>query len=99
MNDPLVTNPTPPWGYVGSFPNGCSSIFEVGDPVNGRGTPKIYMNGFGYLVQELAFFSWFYNENGYPSLGVGGKFSSHGYFTAPSDTGISANCTPAGGTD
>jgi hypothetical protein len=91
MNDPLVNNPTPPWGYIGSFPKGCSSILEVGDPLNGKGIPVINMNDYPYHVQELAFFSWFYAANGDPSLGADGKFSSHGTFTGPS-----MNCPPGG---
>jgi hypothetical protein len=92
MNDPLLTNATPSWGYLGSFPNGCSTILEVGDPVNGRSAPLINIGGHNFHVQELAFFSWFFDVNGAISLGAGGKFSSNGKFTGPSKS----PCPPGG---
>lgn len=93
MNDPMVNNPTPRWGFIGEFPKGCSGIFEVGDPTNGKPLmPLINMNGYNYHVQELTFFSWFYNGKLEPSFGAGGKFSSNGFFTGPS------KARPTGGT-
>jgi hypothetical protein len=83
MNDPLVTNPAPRWGYIGEVKNGCSGAFEVGDPLNGIGVP-ITLSGVVYNVQELAFFSWFFNPEGFFSYGAGGKFSSNGTFKGPS---------------
>ena len=92
MNDPLVNNPTPPWGYYGSFPTGCSSILEVGDPVNGRSIkPAITLNNYPYHPQELAFFSWFFDAKSAVSFGAGGKFSSNGTLTGPSKI-----CPPGG---
>ena len=93
MNDPLGSNLTPPWGAEGEIksPN-CSSKFEVGDPLNGKAV--LLKNAFGtytYHVQELAFFSWFYDAKGAASVGAGGKFSSNGTFTGPSK-----NCPPGG---
>jgi len=93
MNDPLLTNVTPPWGYIGSLPNGCSNQFEVGDPLNSiNSLPLIYMSGHRYHVQELAFFSWFFDFPGTTSVGAGGKYSSNGTFSEPS-----LGC-PSGGT-
>jgi hypothetical protein len=42
-------------------------------------------------LQELAFFSWYFNAHTTPSLGEGGKFSSNGTFGGPSKT-----CPPGG---
>jgi hypothetical protein len=84
MNDPLVKNPTPLWGGIGEFPKGCSGILEVGDPRNGKTMmPLISMSGYNYHVQDLTFFSWFYNAEFQASLGAGGNFSASGHFTGP----------------
>jgi hypothetical protein len=92
MNDPLVNNPTPPWGDEGEVKAGsCSKALEVGDPLNGRNAPLITVNGYAYHVQELTFFSWFYDIFGDTSLGAGGKFSSNGKFSGPSKA-----CPPGG---
>jgi hypothetical protein len=92
MNDPLVNNPTPPWGYYGSFPTGCSSILEVGDPLNAKSVkPAITLNGYPYHPQEMAFFSWFFDAKSAVSFGAGGKFSSNGTLTGPSKI-----CPPGG---
>ena len=54
------------------------SNLEVGDPLSGSEAPRIVMpNGFTYHLQELAFFSWFYQAR---SLGVHGWFSDNGTF-------------------
>jgi hypothetical protein len=90
MNDPLGTNPTPAWGNIGQV-SGCSSSFEVGDPLSGTEMPVMTLNGYKYHTQELAFFSWFYNSNGVASVGTGGKFSGNGKFGGPSK-----NCPPGG---
>jgi len=83
MNDPLGPNKTPPWAFPAGYPfPGCSSSYEVGDPLNGiptRRIPITMQNGYTYHVQELAFFSWFF---GGPSLGVNGWFSNYGTFTS-----------------
>jgi hypothetical protein len=92
MNDPLLTNSTPPWGDEGEVKAGsCGKKMEVGDPLNGRSAPLITVSGYPYHVQELAFFSWFFDEPGDTSLGAGGKFSSNGKFTGPSKA-----CPPGG---
>jgi len=92
MDDPLAYNPTPPWGNVGQV-SGCQGNWEVGDPLSGILMPPITMNGKEYQMQELAFFSWYFNEAGAPSVGAGGKFSSNGTFQGP------AKACPPGGTN
>jgi len=37
--------------------------------------PTIDLNGYSYHLQELAFFSWYYNADGVASYGTGGEFS------------------------
>jgi hypothetical protein len=77
MNDPFGNNPTPPWGHTGQV-GACQNNLEVGDPLTGVEAPRIAMpNGFTYHLQELAFFSWFYNSR---SVGVNGWFSDNGTF-------------------
>ena len=83
MNDPLLTKSTPLWGHIGEDKTNCASILEVGDPVNGLSMPVINTSGHDYHVQELAFFSWFYNAQHEGSLGAGGMFSGNGDFTGP----------------
>jgi hypothetical protein len=78
MNDPMGSNPTPPWGNVGQVA-GCQTNLEVGDPLTGTDMPTVTMpNGYSYHLQELAFFSWFYG--GLP-LGVNGWYSDNDTFT------------------
>jgi hypothetical protein len=79
QDDPLGTNPTPPWGHVGQV-SGCQGNLEVGDPLTNKSYPNVKLNGYTYHLQELAFFSWFF---GPPSIGAGGKFSDNGSFKAP----------------
>ncbi|MBV9304021.1 MAG: hypothetical protein JOY53_18070 [Acidobacteriaceae bacterium] len=89
VNDPSGGNPTPSWGNIGQV-SGCQNNFEVGDPLSGTLFPSVYLNGFTYHLQELAYFSWFY---GGASLGAGGKYSDNGTFTGD------ANLCPPGGTN
>jgi len=78
INDPLVVNQTVPWGGVGQVVGFCQENFEVGDPLTGTFLPPVVMpNGYGYLMQELAFFSWF---SGSPAIGANGWFSNNGTF-------------------
>jgi hypothetical protein len=79
-DDPFVNNPTPPWGHIGQV-QGCQADLEVGDPLSGSLHAVTMPNGFTYHPQELAFFSWFYNQ--VPSLGVNGWYSSGGTFRRP----------------
>jgi hypothetical protein len=78
-NDPLVNNATPSWGNIGQV-SGCQNNLEVGDPLSGTLFPTVFMNGFGYNMQELAFFDWFF---GTPSSAAGGMYSNNGTFTTP----------------
>jgi len=92
MDDPYGNNPTPAWGGIGQV-SGCQGNLEVGDPLSGTFFPAVTMsNGFTYHLQELAFFSWFYNSQTDPSIGAGGKFSNNGTFKGP------AKVCPPGGT-
>lgn len=90
MDDPLGNNPTPPWGNIGQV-NGCQDNWEPGDPLSGNLQPSISINGKNYQMQELGFFSWYFNSTGTPSVGAGGKFSSNGTFH-----GASKQCPPGG---
>ena len=64
---------------------------EVGDPLSGTLMPAVTMNGKAYLMQELGFFSWYFNSAADPSVGAGGVFSSNGTFR-----GASKPCPPGG---
>jgi hypothetical protein len=77
MDDPLLTNKTPAW-FNGTLT--CQTLLEVGDPLDGTSFSPVTMNGFTYNPQELAFFSWFFDEN--PSRGVNGWFSNNGTFAS-----------------
>jgi hypothetical protein len=79
-DDPFGNNPTPSWGHTGQVP-GCQRNLEVGDPLSGRVHTVTMPNHFTYHPQELAFFSWFYNQ--VPSLGLKGWYSSGGTFRSP----------------
>lgn len=92
LDDPLVTNPTPPWGAIGQV-SGCQSNWETGDPLTGTDFPPIPMtNGISYHPQELAFHGWFYNADGVVSRAAGRKYSMNGTFLGP------ARPCPPGGT-
>jgi hypothetical protein len=90
MDDPLGNNATPPWGNIGQV-SGCQGNWETGDPLSGNLMPAITMNGKSYQMQELGFFSWYFNKAGDASVGAGGKFSSNGTFQGPSKA-----CPPGG---
>ena len=92
MDDPLGTNPTPAWGNIGQV-SGCQTNWENGDPLSGTLMPAITLSGKAYHMQELGFFSWYFNKLGVASLGAGGKFSGNGKFAGPS------KACPAGGTN
>jgi len=77
VNDPHLVNNTVSWGNAGQV-SGCSESLEVGDPLTGLALPPVVMpNGYGYVLQELAFFSWF---SGAPAVGANGWFSNNGTF-------------------
>jgi hypothetical protein len=72
--------------------SGCQRNLEVGDPLSGKMFPAVKMgNGYNYHLQELAFFSWYYNARTDRSIGAGGKFSDKGTFQGPSKV-----CPPGG---
>jgi hypothetical protein len=79
LDDPYVNNATPPWGHTGQV-SGCQSNLENGDPLSGHLFP-VTLNGFQYHPQELAFFSWFFNQ--VPSIARNGVYSNKGTFTSP----------------
>ena len=92
MNDPLGINSSPSWGYIGERKDECTSTFEVGDPLDGKAVVlQSVLSPYTYHVQELAFFSWFFDDKDATSVGAGGKFSSNGTFTGPSKP-----CLPGG---
>lgn len=96
MNDPYGTNPTPVWssGQSAACSSGGQNNLEVGDPLSGLSNDWSVTgaNGFAYHLQELTFFSWFYNADHVASLGAGGDFSNNGTFKGPSEP------CPTGGT-
>jgi hypothetical protein len=75
LNDPGGFNLVPPWGNIGEV-TGCKRYLEVGDPLTRTDLPPVTgTNGFGYHLQELAYYSWFFRT---ASIGTGGKFSDNG---------------------
>jgi hypothetical protein len=96
MDDPYGTNPTPVWssGQSAACSSGGQNNLEVGDPLSGISNDWSVrgVNGFTYHLQELAFFSWFYNADRVASLGAGGYFSNNRTFKGPSEP------CPTGGT-
>ena len=94
INDPGGVNPTPVYssGQTAPCANGGQNNLEVGDPLSGLSVDhQILMpNGVTYFMQELAYFSWFYNADHAGSLGAGtcaglgsGCMSSNGTFKGP----------------
>ncbi len=79
-DDPFVNNATPPWGHIGQV-TGCQSNLEVGDPLTGHVFGITMPNGLTYHPQELAFFSWFFDQ--VPSLGLEGRYSWGGTLSTP----------------
>jgi len=72
MDDPFGTNQVPAWGQFGIQPT-CGGQLEVGDPL----TSSVYaypFAGFGYHIQELAYFSWF--AHNVPSLAINDEYST-----------------------
>jgi hypothetical protein len=82
MDDPLNNNVTPPIPGFGcqSTPPAPPNSSEVGDPLGGiNETVGPMRNGVTYHPQELAFFSWFYDQA--PSRAANpGFYSSGGRF-------------------
>lgn len=94
LDDPLGTNPTPPWGGIGQV-SGCQGNWEVGDPLTGTDFPAITMpNGVTYNPQENVFWSWFYSKDHddfFQDIEAGEKYSMNGTFGGPSKV-----CPPGG---
>ncbi len=94
LDDPLGTNPTPPWGNIGQVV-GCQKNWEVGDALTGTDFPAILMpNGVTYNPQETVFWSWFYSKDHgayFQNIEAGGKYSMNGTFGGPSE-----KCPPGG---
>jgi hypothetical protein len=88
MDDPTIGNPVPAWGHIGQQ-SGCQGTLEVGDPLTGNNITVLMTNGHTYHLQELAFFSWFYDQT--PSIAVNGWYSSNNTFTADAAT-IAGGC-------
>jgi hypothetical protein len=90
MDDPLVTNLTPPWGNIGEV-SGCPtpSFLEVGDALTGTAFTETGSNHFTYHLQDLTFLSFFSRAT--PSTSVNGWYSFVGTFLNPSKA-----CPPGG---
>jgi hypothetical protein len=79
-DDPFGDNPTPHWGHIGQV-DGCQSNLEVGDPLSGHFLAVSMPNDLTYHPQEVAFFSWFFDQ--VPSLGKRGRNSGAGTLKGP----------------
>jgi hypothetical protein len=77
MSDPFGDNIVPAWQSPIAPQYGCSNVLEVGDPLVG-----VAFNVNGYHPQDEAFLSWFARQT--PSIGILGRYSYLGTFTAPS---------------
>jgi hypothetical protein len=77
---PSGQQPDPALGHIGQV-SGCQTNLEVGDPLSGNLFEVTMPDGVTYHPQELAFFSWFFNE--VPSLGLNGWYSMGGTFRTP----------------
>ncbi len=97
MDDPLTNNATPAWGKLGQVAN-CQTNWESGDPLSGKLMAPITLNGYAYHMQELAYFSFFFNSPSDPSFGasyyryLGATFSSYGTIL-----GAASACPAPGG--
>jgi hypothetical protein len=113
MDDPLGTNLTPAWGHLGQVqptlinPSGCSNLWEAGDPLTGKlmapiTVPTDYYK-YPYHMQEMAFFSFYFNSPTDPSVGASyyiyrqGTFSSNGTFLAAANACLPGGLAPFGG--
>lgn len=89
MDDPLVNNPTPPWGNLGQV-SGCQNNLEDGDALTGTVfTETGPLNHFTYHLQDLTFLSFFSRAT--PSTSINGWYSFVGNYLKP------ANSCPPGG--
>lgn len=72
MDDPFITNSTPPWSGGQVHAPNCQYTLEVGDPLTGSGFTA-YLNGFNYHLTNLAMVPWFSRET--PSSAVNGWYT------------------------
>jgi hypothetical protein len=79
LSDPFVNDHVPAWSVPSEPQYGCSSFFEVGDPLVGH---VFKINGLHY--QDEANFSWFARQK--PSVGRNGWYSYRGTFKKFSPT-------------
>jgi len=90
MDNPTTLNPTPQWQGTINGTTGCQSVLEVAYPQGVSGTTPIAITALDhnvYHVQDLAFKSWFYGDNGTPpNSGFGGNYSLFGNLTSPNLT-------------
>lgn len=102
MDDPLGTNLAPAWGYLGEFPTSCSNLWESGDPMTGYLMPTTYIVPtdplkYPYHLQELAYFSFFFNSPTDPSVGASYYIYKDGTYTMGQHGFQAANVCPPGG--
>jgi hypothetical protein len=103
IDDPLTTNPTPTWGYIGQDPATCQQNLEPGDPLSSGfpGSPSLVgdtytVGGISYTfsLQDMALHSWFFREPSPPStMNIGnilgsGPYSLLGFFTGSSSATV-----------
>jgi hypothetical protein len=90
MDNPTTLNPTPPWLGTINGTSGCQTVLEVPYPqvVSGKRPIAVTATDHNvYHVQDLAFKSWFYGDNGTPpNSGFGGNYSLFGTLTSPNLT-------------
>lgn len=94
--NPVLNNRTPAWLNPQSS-SACSTVMEVGDPLDSKILPVAMPNGYTYHVQELAFKSWFYRDT--PSTAINSWYSSNGTVTTPpascGTSRVTLSATPA----
>jgi len=74
LDDPNIGNKTPAWGHIGQV-SGCQGNLEVGDPLSGT-VSTVNLSGMTYHLQDLAFTSWFYQQD--PPTSYNGRYSMFG---------------------
>ncbi len=80
MNDPFVNNTVPGWQLPSEPYYGCSTLLEVGDPLDGNVEYTVKIGTTAYYVQDIAFFSWFARES--PSQGIKGQYTYRNSFSS-----------------
>jgi hypothetical protein len=75
LNDPFYNNRVPPWVQPGETACGGDDL-EVGDPVTNHSSVVK-----GFVVQDIAFFSWFTRTS--PSIGINHWYDLQNYLKAP----------------